>query len=219
MTDMIIALGITILVLIVECTTASSQLIDGPVAREHLERQVSALLYQENFSELERMATDFRTNKSKFPDGTSKLRYYYGVFSAPKSSTLEGWKRFFAKLDAWLQKYPKSITARVAAAEAWIGYGAEARGSGFADTVTEEGWRLLHQRMEKAYSLLAKKPKRPSDDCPHRYDLLLIIAQYQGWTRPQYEALFHEAITFDPSYQVINVNYYSRPTTIIIPVS
>lgn len=209
----ITALAITVCVLAVHCTAAFAQVIDGPIATEHLERQVLSMLYLEKFDDLERMAKEFRSTKAKFPDGRPKLHYYYTGFAAPRSRSAEGWRRFLARLEAWRQKYPQSTTARVAAAEAWLGYAAEARGGGYADTVTAQGRRLLDERCEKAYALVAGRPQRSSDDCPERYALLFDIAKIQGWSKPQYEKLFHEAITFAPSYYI----FYVQKAIFLLP--
>lgn len=192
--------GVALTILFVGSTFAVAQVIDGPVARKHLERQARDLLYQEKFDELEKLAREFRRTKAKLPDGTWKLLFFYEGFSAPKNKSSDGWKRFIDKFDKWLKKYPGSVTARNAAAYAWMEYGWDARGGGYASSVSDEGWRLLNERLKKSYSLLEKKPARPSDDCPERYNLLLGLATAQGWARPQYEALFHEAITFEPTY-------------------
>jgi hypothetical protein len=203
--------GVALTILIVSSTFAIAQGIDGPIARRQLERQVSNLVYQEKFDKLEKMARDFRTTRAKFPDGFWKLYSFYEGFSKPKNGSSDGWKRFLAKFDRWLQKYPDSVTARTAAGYGWMEYGWAARGNNDASSVSEEGWRLLDERLKKAYSFLEKKPVRPADDCPERYNLLLVLANVQAWDRPQYEALFHDAITFAPyyyqRYYIIKANY------------
>ena len=117
------------------------------------------------------------------------------------------------KFDKWLRQNPNSITARVAAGNAWVNFGWDARGGGYASKVTEEGWRLLKERLEKAHTLVAKRPSNAHDDCPGRYDLLLNIALVQGWDRHNYERLFNEAITFEPTY----FTYYLRKANYLFP--
>lgn len=184
----------------------SAQIIDGSIAREQLKRSVRKMLYQEKFDDLEKMAQDLRNSKAKFPEGVWKLIYFYEGIEEPLEKTPDNWERFIAKFDKWLQKNPNSVTARVAAGQAWVNYGADARGAGYASSVSEEGWRLFKERLGKAYALLAKKPARPEEDCPGRYHMLLVIANAQGWSRPQYEALFHEAIKFEPAYHPYYLN-------------
>lgn len=181
-------------------THASAQEVDGSIAREHLKRQVLDLLYREKFAELEKMATHLRVDKAIFPDGALKLHFFYEAFSAPKNKKNDGWIRFMSKLKAWVAKYPNSATARSALAFGWMNYGWEARGGGYANTVTAEGWRLLAERLDNAEALLEKNPTKPAEDCPERYDFLLSLANAKGWDMPHFESLFHDAVTFDPTY-------------------
>ncbi len=178
---------------------ASEQVTDGPIARNQLKSTVQNLLYQEKFDVLDGMAQEFRKTKARFPEGLWKLQFFYEGL-VPKDKSPEGWKNYLAIVGKWFEKSPDSITARVAAGSAWEEYGAYVRGKGYADTVTEEMWRVLGESFQKAYGLLENKPSDPTEDCPERYATLLNIARVQGWPRPQFEALFHEAVTFEPTY-------------------
>jgi len=201
------------LVLIVNSTIAFAQVIDGPIALNHLKRQVRDKLYQERFDELEKMAHDFRSTKARFPHGTWKLSCFYSTFETPKNDTPDGWKRFLSKFDKWLAKYPDSVTARTAAAHGWEWFGWHARGIGFADKVTEEGWRLFHERISKAYSFVSVKPKKYSEDCPGRYREILALATYLGFDRAHFEALFNESISFQQDYHY----YYFAKAHYLLP--
>ena len=194
-------------------SVASEQIIDGPIAREHLQRTVKKMLYQEKFAELEIMAGEFRKTKARFPDGVWKLENFYIGLTSPFEKSADGWKRHLSKMDKWLQKLPNSITAKVAAGETWFSFGMYARGGGYADTVSDDSWRLLKERIQKAYSLLMDKPANGEDDCAVRYELLLSIAKVEGWPRLQFEKIFNEAISFEPSY----ANYYLRKAEYLQP--
>lgn len=192
---------------------AVSQVREGIVASEHFERSVRKMLYLEQFSDLEKMARDLRDNRRSFPDGMRQLRSFYQGISNPRDRSDDGWKRFLVKFDKWFQQYPDSVTAKVAAGTAWERYAWFARGTGFADTVSEEGWRLFRERTNKAYDLVKSKPALPEKDCPERYALLLGLANVQGWKRSQYEALFNEAVAVDPSYYA----FYVKKATYLLP--
>jgi hypothetical protein len=155
------------------------------------------------------MANIFRTAKTRFPDGGWKLLSFYNAFGDP----YYGWGELFRNLDRWLKRYPASITARVATGEAWSSFAWEARGKGYAKTVTEEGRKLMRERMAKAYELVKNPPDDPSKDCMHRYSLLLWIANAQGWDRQKYEALFKKAVSFEPLYY----NYYLVKAYYLLP--
>jgi hypothetical protein len=191
---------------------ASEQEIDGPIYRREISITAQYMLYQERFSELEKEAQEFRKNKTRLPDGTWMLQFFYEGLSV-KDKTPEGWKHYFNIINKWLNQAPDSITARIAAAGAWIDYGATVRGKGYAESVSEEGWQILAESNEKALKLLETKPSDGMDDCPQRYSYLLNIARVQGWSRPQFEALFHEAVTFEPTYY----SFYIRKAKYLLP--
>lgn len=192
-------------------SNATDEVIDGPIARNQLKREVQNLLYQEKFDDLDNMAQELRKSKARFPEGVWKLQFFYeGLASKDKSP--EGVRKHFALIDKWLQKSPDSITARVAAADAWQEFGANVRGKGYADTVSDEAWRVLAESFQKAYQFLEKKPEG-TDDCPERYASLINIAKIQGWARPQFDALFQEAVAYEPTYYPIYLQtaYYLLP--------
>ncbi len=195
--------------LLVVSTSVYSEIADGVIARNKLSVDVRVLLHEEKYEELEKIANEFRTGKTRFPDGGWKIRQFYRPFGNP----YYGWGELFRNLDRWLKKYPNSVTARVATAEAWSSFAWEARGKDYARTVTEEGWKLMRERMAKAYDLVKNPPDDPSKDCVHRYHLLLWIANAQGWDRQKYEELFQKAITFEPLYYTYYLDkaYYLLP--------
>ncbi|MFA4829922.1 MAG: tetratricopeptide repeat protein [Thermodesulfovibrionales bacterium] len=206
--------GLSIILLIIGSRMSlAATVVDGKIARDHLKRTVHALLYQEKYDVLEKMAKEFRQTKARFPEGAWKLSFFYKAFNSPQKSTSEGWKQHIKKLAKWMDKYPDSITARVASASAWMYFGWDARGKGNANTVSGEGWTLLAERMKKSYVLLESPPVRQSDDCPERYLLFLLIANVEGWNEQKYESLFNKAIAFEPAYY----DYYLNKAGHLMP--
>jgi hypothetical protein len=159
------------------------------------------------------MAHEFRKTNATFPEGGWKLEFFYEGFDSPLDKTPEGWTRFMAKFDKWLKTQPESVTARTAAGTAWASYGWESRGSGYANTVSKEGWKLLAERVNKALSLLSVKPARKEDDCPERYNKLLVLGKALSWNRSKYESLFSEAVAFKPDYLL----YYLNKSDYLLP--
>ncbi len=196
-----------LLVLFGSCITsiAVEQMVDGPIARRQLKKTVQDQLYQGKYNELEKLAGVFRKNKERLPEGVWKLQFFYEGLAA-KNHSPNGWQQHFAILSKWLEEWPNSITARVAVAEAWLDFGSEVRGKAYADSVSAEGWRILAESNQKAYKLLETTPPEGADDCPERYNALLTIARTQGWERPHFEALFHEAVNFEPMYYPLYIS-------------
>lgn len=77
--------------------------------------------------------------------------------------------------------------------------------------MTEEGWRLLKERGQKALSFLEKKPARREDDCPGRYGALLVIA-LGGGRGEKFNAIFDEAVAREPAY----FSYYQLKATYLL---
>lgn len=186
---------------------------EGRIARDCLENSVLTLFYKSDFVALETMADEFRRNKARFPEGAWKLPFFYDTFSSPAIVSDEGWDHMIKKLNEWRHRYPDSMTPKVALAVAWKSYGWYARGSGYASTVSEKGWKLLNERLEKGYESLKDKPANPSADCPERYSMLLDYARAMGWDKEQFDALFREAVAFAPGYY----DYYAAKTIYLLP--
>lgn len=169
---------------------------------------VEQMLKDQQFTALDCLANGLRTRKERFPGGMWKLHVIYGGLASPNRypvhSTEVEWRARLRELRQWAADRPKSVTARVALASALMGYAWAARGNGFSDTVSENGWDLFAQRAGEAKrvldgaSALGKK-------CPESYAVMLTAAVAQQWSSSQIRALFDEAITAEPEYY-----YYYR---------
>lgn len=184
--------------------------LEGPIARNKLKRDVHELFCKEKFGELETLANELRETKARFPDGHWKLEYYYEGLSKPTVTTEEQWKRWFKRMERWQRSFPKSITVRVATSSAWLSYGWQARGSGYANTVSKDAWEKLAECTEKALAISNKAPAKTIDDCPARYAILLTIGRNSGFDSATFFDILNRAIKFEPryySYYAIAMDY------------
>jgi hypothetical protein len=178
-------------------------------------RAVGELLRQEKFDQLDCIADSARTQKARFSGGDWKLRQLYNALEEPEHgvhATEEDWKDHLGRLKRWVAAHPESITARVAFAKAYVGYAWDARGNGYSDTVSDSGWRLFRERLEKARSILeeAAKLKRK---CPEWYVVMQRIALGQAWDSESVSALLEKAVAFEPQYQT----YYQMYAIYLLP--
>ena len=134
--------------------------LDGPEARAVVAKAATAAFQTGDYTQLEKTAADLRETKARFPEGVWKLPSFYdGLNPKPLCISTPDWEAWFSKLDAWKAAFPDSPTQPVARAEALVGYGWEARGGGYANTVTKEGWKLLAERLAQARGVLEEAGK------------------------------------------------------------
>ena len=62
----------------------------------------------------------------------------------------------------------------------YVNFAWHARGDGMSDTVTDSGWKLFAQRIEKAKNILDNASSLPAK-CPHWYHAMQLVAKAQGW--------------------------------------
>jgi hypothetical protein len=171
--------------------------------RRQLSQQSAELLRAENFDELEGVAGEFRTNKTRLPSGFWKLFNYYEGLEAPHaSSTGRDWQTHLARLEKWRAQYPQSIAVHTALAASYANYAWQARGTGYADSVTEEGWQLFKERLHKAEECIAAARKLPATD-PQLDCVNLMLAKGFNWDWRQYNAVFDEAVKREPQYMYL----------------
>lgn len=164
---------------------------------------IVGLLEDSQFDKLDCIADSARSNKERLPGGLWALHNIYGALEEQEGhATEEDWNTRFLLLNKWLAEKPNSTTAHVALAGAYESYAWYARGDGMSDTVTNSGWRLFNERMEKAKAILDKN-EALTEKCPESYLVRQEIAQSQGIE--QETAVLKRAVAFDPTYY-----YYYR---------
>jgi len=176
---------------------------------------VMKLFADEKFSELEQVAGAARSSKARFPGGIWKLRVFYRGVEGPangnKASDAE-WAEYLGKLKRWMSSKTTSITAPVVLADAYISYAWKARGNGFADTVSDDGWQIFQERIALAEAVL-KRASTLKEKCPQWYLEMQQVAQANNRSREEKLALLQEATAFEPQYYY----YYQHVAYILLP--
>lgn len=167
----------------------------------------------EDFRQLDCIADSARTNKIRFAGGKWQLfSFYRGTSDISGHATEEDWNGRIAHLQKWGSANPKSITAPVALARAYIYFAWHARGDGFSNTVTESGWKLFGQRIEQAKKILEDASSLPAK-CPHWYVAMQLVARAEGWDLEKSSELLNEATAMAPDYYY----YYPYYAEYILP--
>jgi Domain of unknown function (DUF4034) len=167
-----------------------------------------SMLKRQQFEQIDCVADHFRSAKERFPGGVWKLHSLYQGLAKPVQypvhATAQDWAASIELLRQWVREQPKSVTARIALASAYEEFAWDARGKGYADTVSDSGWNLFEARTTESKRLLDEASILPTK-CPEWYLVMLQLAVDQTWKTAQVRALFEEASKAEPGYY-----YYAR---------
>ena len=168
-----------------------------------------ALYNASKFDELEALAAQIRTERGRFANGSWKIYQFYESLGCRSDEPESMWQLHSRIHENWDAAKPHSITARVAHADFFTEYAWHARGTGYSNKVTKEGWRLFGERLTKAEELLNKSAEF-EPKCPMWWRVRMTVARGQGWSWDDYERLFQEAKAFEPgfwSYDIAKATY------------
>jgi hypothetical protein len=109
----------------------------------------------------------------------------------------------------WVLKQPQSSNAKIALASGLTNYAWQARGSGWASSVTDEGWKLFSERLEQSSDML----KLAQKTSPRWYAASQTVALGQSWPSKKYDAMVAEGRKKFPNYStlVFRKAYWLQP--------
>ena len=183
--------------------------------QEPFKQEARTLLRQEQFERLDRLSDELTKTQARFPGGDWKSYRFIEALGKPaggEQASDEEWERHIAVLQRWHSARPNSMAAVLTLTHAMIGYGWKARGAGFADTVTPDGWRLLQERTAGVDGLLAEIGRRVPRT-PDWYCAMIDAGRIEGWDRERVEALFEDAVALEPTY----LHVYSAMARYLMP--
>ena len=168
-----------------------------------------------DFASLEQEAHSVTANKSRLIGGVWKLSIFFDGVAMPFPAEPESDSRYTAQIagiQKWIAAYPDSAIARLALATAYLDYAGFARGTGYANTVSQSGWDLYANRTRLAEKVLLEAAQL-KEKSPYWYDAMQVVALYQGWDKAQARELVDEAGAFEPAYYL----YYRRYANFLLP--
>jgi hypothetical protein len=171
------------------------------------------LLWQRKYQELDVMAARLQLDHVTFANGDWEISFFYeGVSDLPKGYTEAQWEKHMQALRDWWEADAESMTARIAYALGLYNYGWFARGGGYANTVTDDGWRQFEERLAEARRILiAAEPLGPNS--PVYYSTRFRIACVDGTPRAQWEEIFEQSIAAFPDY----TRFYLAKANYLLP--
>lgn len=100
-----------------------------------------------------------------------------------------------AHLDAWVAGAPRSRWARGVRAKFYASWAWDARGTGYANTVSEEGWRLLAERLALARADADAQLKLHPDCLPAHEARMTVALGSSGTVSPETAAAWFSELT------------------------
>jgi|SRR5580692_2304000 hypothetical protein len=176
---------------------------------------IKTLFAQEDFAQLEQIAKQERINKGRLLGGIWKIKSFYDSVRVPVFTgelTDADYARQIARVKKWIAAYPDSTTANLSLAFVYLSYASFARGSGFADSVSDSQWSLFHSRSDQAKAILLEASTLKDKD-PAWYEAMQLVAHDEGWDKVRARELFDQATAFEPDYY----HYYRRYADYLLP--
>ena len=163
------------------------------------EKETLAMLGKADYDALEKRAEMALKEQQLFRNGDWKLDHFYDALGSGLRKEAKDWAAREKALEAWLVAKPASVTAHIARADFYTSYGWDARGFGYADTVTNEGWRLLRERLTQADTIL-KQVESPAPRDPHYWRVYQTVALGLDWAPAEHDRIFERGVAVNPGY-------------------
>jgi len=168
--------------------------------------RISHLLESGAYGQLDSEAQQIRRGKDRLAGGGWKLNTFYAVVTVPSNAEGGDWQAHINALKKWVAKDPQSAAARVALANAYMGWGSEARGTGYSDTVSQEGGNLFRQRVGMAKATLIEAAQL-KEKCAGWFNTMQNISRAEGWSKADAKELLDQAISFEPGFYYFYQNH------------
>ena len=199
MTHPLSGLALAILLVASPCLAATEPPLDEWQTREGIRAEVRADFLREDYARLEARAEAYRAQQLRSPSGLWLLTVFDGGLNEVFDDRSLEWVVIQSRLINWLNAYPRSPTARLAAARMTLVSAWEIRGAGFANTVPDKSWQPFGEVVGKAETYLLKHKDIAAVD-PNWYVMMFEIAAAQDWKRERFHKLLDEAYGTWPTF-------------------
>ncbi len=169
-----------------------------------LSRLALHYLQATNYDELEKLAEDGRSAEDAWPDGDWRVVPVYVGLELSDSEDDKSWLSREVAIKGWMDARPESVTARIALARHLMSYAWKARGSGFANTVSDDAEKIFEKRLREAAVALGAA-RGLTQKCPVYWTALMTVARGLGVDRAHFDAICQQAIQAYPDYTPIYV--------------
>jgi len=174
---------------------------DGPRGIYVFAAEVHALWLKRDYAKLDELLDRWTKPEERFDDGrTHLMAVSRGMdFALSRHPDPKDWEQELEKVGEWRRQNPQSTAVDIVEVEILQRWAWSARGTGYARTVTQEGWKLFHERMNRAQEVLFRSKDRSSSN-PLWFSEYLEVALQLGWERAEHRALYDAAISRFPDF-------------------
>jgi hypothetical protein len=151
------------------------------------------------WTEIEEILEKLRQERPSRAEAIDDLESWYAYLASVHYTKSRDLPEHCAKLAEWRREFPQSPNLLVVLGRAHISWAWEARGSGWASTVTEEGWQQFHTRIGEARRLLARAIDMGAKD-GEAYAGLITVAMAEGQPVEETRAILDAGMKVDPTY-------------------
>jgi len=170
------------------------------------EDETTWLFQTERFKRLEGIASRVRERKSRYPSTEWQLKFFYDYLdAAPQKDPRSTLQKKVEMTKRWVAASPESITPRVALVQALKDLGWNFRGTGYADSVTDDGWKNFYAYVGQAQAAAIEAARLPEKD-PELYATWIIVGMALGQRRDQLNQILNDGLAIEPDYYPI---YYA----------
>ncbi len=156
--------------------------------------EISALVYEavarHNISRVRELLSAMNDPECVHPGGRPKLGDFQNGISVYFRHG-DYWDTKLATVDFFKNRMPNEAISAVLEADYWFEYAWNARGGGYASSVSAEGWKLFHERLAKAKKVLLDS-KQYASASPLWYELMLRVMSLSDDPPRDRDAVFVE---------------------------
>lgn len=110
-------------------------------------KEATALLEAQNYKGLENLIENYTQKRLQKRSGHEAIDSIYEALAIPSDQQQTAWNERLRELELWVTENPKSATPHVVLADFYIKYAWNARGTGWASSVSETQWNLYRDRL------------------------------------------------------------------------
>lgn len=152
-----------------------------------------------DFDRLEKMEQRLRDLRGRNKYGYWEQEYFPTGIHTGYAHVTRNSERWHKLLDAWEKAHPDSIYPLIIRAQRLVRDGWEARGDGFADSVTKQGWKVFREKLQLAEEQLKKAEALEENDA-YLYAVWIEVALGLGASKPERMKLVEAAKDIDPDF-------------------